>query len=107
VDHKGDYRVDLTQDEIESLPPYNDSDLESKWLTTTAVTVPSGEARPIMHRVATDRNITPLPSNRLTRDREVLLPTMKKKPCRTSRPCGRKLPLGVDLRWPQPTLEHV
>ena len=33
VDHEGDFRVDLTQDQIESLPPYNESDLESeeKW----------------------------------------------------------------------------
>jgi sporulation protein YlmC with PRC-barrel domain len=59
--HKDDYQVDLTKQQIETFPPYKESDLQeekswgdyehryrSKWVVD-----------PVMHREATDRNITP------------------------------------------------
>ncbi len=61
--HENDFETDLTRDQVESFPPYNESDLasdsdwagyedryRSKWLSD-----------PVMHRVGTDRNITPTP----------------------------------------------
>ena len=93
VDHEGDYRVDLTQDQIESLPPYNESDLESeeKWADYNGRYRSQWEAKPIMHRVATDRNITPTTQQQIDAGSGSLPSAMTKKPCRTSRRCGRKL----------------
>ncbi len=61
MEHSNDFEVGLTKEQIESFPPYNDSNLESeqgrsdyekryrsKW-----------ESGPVMHRLGTDRNITP------------------------------------------------
>ena len=109
VDHEGDYRVDLTQDQIESLPPYNESDLESeeKWADYNGRYRSQWEAKPIMHRVATDRNITPPRSSRLTPDRAPCLRIMKKKPCRTSPPCGRKLQWALTPAVPAGAGTHL
>ncbi len=59
--HEQDFQVDLTQHQIESLPPYHESHLESdeKWADYDGRYRSRWEANPIMHRVATDRNITP------------------------------------------------
>lgn len=61
VDHDDDFRVDLSQHQIESFPPYNEADIESdeKWADYDGRYRSQWEAKPIMHRVATDRNITP------------------------------------------------
>jgi PRC-barrel domain len=61
VDHDGDFRVDLTQSQIENFPPYNESDIESdeKWADYDGRYRSQWESKPIMHRVATDRNVTP------------------------------------------------
>jgi len=60
VDHE-DFRVDLSQAQIESFPPYNEADIESdeKWADYDGRYRSQWEAKPVMHRVATDRNITP------------------------------------------------
>jgi sporulation protein YlmC with PRC-barrel domain len=61
VDHDEDFRVDLSQAQIESFPPYNEADIESdeKWADYDGRYRSQWEAKPVMHRVATDRNITP------------------------------------------------
>ncbi len=61
VDHDNDFRVYLSQEQIESFPPYKESDLESdeKWADYDGRYRSQWESKPIMHRVATDRNITP------------------------------------------------
>jgi PRC-barrel domain len=61
LQHEDDFKVDLTQEQIESFPPYNESDLESEeeWNDYQGRYRSQWEEKPIMHRVATDRNITP------------------------------------------------
>ena len=59
--HEDDFQVHLTREQIESFPPYNESDMESdeKWNDYEGRYRSQWEEKPIMHRVATDRNITP------------------------------------------------
>jgi hypothetical protein len=59
--HKDDFAVDLNQQEVESLPPYNELDLESdeQWADYEGRYRSKWEANPVMHRAETDRNITP------------------------------------------------
>jgi hypothetical protein len=61
VQHEDDFRVHLTQQQIESFPPYNESDVESeeKWKNYEGRYRSEWVAEPVMHRVATDRNVTP------------------------------------------------
>jgi hypothetical protein len=61
VQHEDAFTVDLTKEQIESFPPYNESDIESdeKWADYDGRYRSQWEAKPVMHRVATDRNITP------------------------------------------------
>jgi sporulation protein YlmC with PRC-barrel domain len=61
VQYEDDFTVDLTQEQIESFPPYNEADIESdeKWADYDGRYRSQWEANPVMHRVATDRNITP------------------------------------------------
>jgi hypothetical protein len=61
LQHEDDFRVELTRQQIESFPPYNETDIESdeKWADYDGRYRSRWEADPIMHRVATDRNITP------------------------------------------------
>jgi hypothetical protein len=60
-EHKDDYQVSLTKNQIESFPPYNESDVPSpeKWGDYENRYRSKWETGPVMHRVATDRNITP------------------------------------------------
>lgn len=59
--HKDDFETDLTKQQIESFPPYNESDLESeeRWRNYERGYRSKWEANPVMHRAETDRNITP------------------------------------------------
>jgi hypothetical protein len=61
LDHEDDFTVYLTKGQIETFPPYNESDLESddKWSDYDGRYRSQWESNPVMHRVATDRNITP------------------------------------------------
>ncbi|HVO63961.1 MAG TPA: PRC-barrel domain-containing protein [Terriglobales bacterium] len=61
AEHGDDYRVDLTKEQIENLPPYNESDLKSddKWQDYENKYRSKWETGPVMHRAETDRNITP------------------------------------------------
>jgi hypothetical protein len=72
AEHKDDFAVDLNKQQIESLPPYDDSHLESdeQWNDYEGRYRSKWEADPVMHRVGTDRNITPttpqMPGNSLS-----------------------------------------
>jgi hypothetical protein len=59
--HKDDFAVDLNKGQVESFPPYNESDLESEqqWADYEGRYRSKWEADPVMHRAGTDRNITP------------------------------------------------
>ena len=59
--HEGDFAVDLTKQQIESFPPYNEKDLssEDKWNDYEGKYRSKWETGPVMHRAETDRNITP------------------------------------------------
>ncbi|HVN18245.1 MAG TPA: PRC-barrel domain-containing protein [Dongiaceae bacterium] len=59
--HKDDFEADLTKQQVESFPPYNESDLdsESKWSGYEREYRSKWVTDPVMHRAETDRNITP------------------------------------------------
>lgn len=59
--HKDDFAVDLTKEQVEGFPPYNESDLESEaqWSDYEGKYRSKWEESPVMHRAETDRNITP------------------------------------------------
>ncbi|SRR5579862_4679412 len=59
--HEDDFKVDLTKQQVESFPPYNESDLESenKWSAYEGKYRAKWVDDPVMHRAETDRNITP------------------------------------------------
>ncbi len=59
--HENDFKVDLNKQQIESFPPYNESDLEteSKWAGYEDRYRAKWISSPVMHRAETDRNITP------------------------------------------------
>lgn len=58
--HKDDFEVDLNKKQIESFPPYNETDLESdeRWSDYEQRYRAQWEADPVMHMKETDRNIT-------------------------------------------------
>lgn len=59
--HENDYEANLTKQQVESFPPYNESDLKSeqKWSKYEGQYRSKWVADPVMHRAETDRNITP------------------------------------------------
>ena len=59
--HKDDFEANVTKQQIESFPPYDESDLksESKWNTYEGKYRAKWVTDPVMHRAETDRNITP------------------------------------------------
>jgi hypothetical protein len=61
AEHADDFAADLTKAQVESFPPYEESDLESeqKWADYEGRYRSKWEADPVMHRAGTDRNITP------------------------------------------------
>jgi hypothetical protein len=61
VNHQDDFSADLTKEQVESLPPYQEVDLESdeQWSDYEGRYRSKWEANPVMHRAETDRNITP------------------------------------------------
>ena len=62
--HEDDFQVHLTREQIESFPPYNESDIESdeKWNDYEGRYRSKWSDGPVMHREGTDRNITPTTS---------------------------------------------
>lgn len=61
AEHKDDFAVDLSKQQVESLPPYDESHLESdqQWSDYEGKYRSKWETNPVMHREGTDRNITP------------------------------------------------
>ncbi len=59
--HEGDFQVDLDKKQVEAFPAYNESDIESseRWGDYEGRYRSKWADGPIMHREATDRNITP------------------------------------------------
>jgi sporulation protein YlmC with PRC-barrel domain len=60
-EHKDDFTVDLSKQQVENLPPYDELQLESdeQWAEYEDRYRSKWEADPVMHRLGTDRNITP------------------------------------------------
>src|ERR1700691_5349502 len=59
--HDNDFTVDLTKTQVESFPPYQETDLESdeQWTDCEGKYRSKWDADPVMHREGTDRNTTP------------------------------------------------
>ncbi|PYX51219.1 MAG: hypothetical protein DMG79_03630 [Acidobacteria bacterium] len=59
--HTDDFEASLDKRQIESFPPYNESDLnsDSKWADYEGRYKSKWVADPVMHRAETDRNVTP------------------------------------------------
>lgn len=59
--HENDFEANLDKRQIESFPPYNESDLESEsqWAGYEGRYRSKWVADPVMHRAETDRNVTP------------------------------------------------
>jgi hypothetical protein len=63
AEHKDEFAVDLTKQQVEGFPPYKESDVQSEknWSDYEGRYRSSWQAGPVMHREGTDRNITPTP----------------------------------------------
>jgi PRC-barrel domain len=61
LQHENDFLVDLTKEGIEAFPPYDGALLtsEEKWADYEKRYRSKWVERPVMHREATDRNVTP------------------------------------------------
>jgi hypothetical protein len=61
LQHEDDFLVDLTKEQIESFPPYDGKALtsEEKWADYERRYRSQWVENPVMHREATDRNVTP------------------------------------------------
>jgi hypothetical protein len=59
--HEDDFQVDLEKAQVEKFPPYSEEDVESsrRWADYEGRYRSKWASGPIMHREATDRNITP------------------------------------------------
>lgn len=67
LQHEDDFLVDLTQEQIESFPPYDEKTLtsEEKWADYEKHYREKWVEKPVMHRESTDRNITPTTKQQL------------------------------------------
>jgi hypothetical protein len=63
ADHDGDFTVNVDKQQIETFPPYNESDLHSdeKWKDYEKKFDEAWQAGPVQHREGSDRDITPTP----------------------------------------------
>jgi hypothetical protein len=63
ADHDGDFTVNLDKKQIESFPPYNESDLhsEEKWRNYEREFDQAWSSGPVQHREGSDHDITPTP----------------------------------------------
>ena len=59
--HEDDFEANLTKQQIENFPPFDESDLKSdaKWSDYEGKYRAKWVADPVMHRAETDRNVTP------------------------------------------------
>lgn len=102
LDHEEDFRVSLGKEQIESFPPYNESDLESddKWSDYEGRYRSQWEADPIMHRVATDRNITPTTKQQIDAGSGALPSEDEDETVSDITPMRTEASLGVDPSGP-------
>lgn len=62
ADHEGDFTVNVDKQQIESFPPYNESDVHSqKWQDYEKKFDQAWHAGPVQHREGSDRDVTPTP----------------------------------------------
>ena len=63
ADHEGDFTANVDKQQIESFPPYNESDLysEETWQDYEKKFDQAWHAGPVQHREGSDRDITPTP----------------------------------------------
>ena len=61
AEHKDDFAVNLTKEQVESFPPYDEKRLESddQWADYEKTYRAQWKADPVQHRAGTDRDITP------------------------------------------------
>ena len=61
AEHQDDFTANLTKEQVESFPPYSETDLESdeQWSDYEGRYRSKWEANPVLHRAETDRKITP------------------------------------------------
>jgi hypothetical protein len=61
TEHDNDFAANLTKAQVESFPPYSETDLESdeQWTDYEGRYRSKWEANPVLHRVGTDRDVTP------------------------------------------------
>lgn len=61
TEHQDDFVVDLSKQQVEGFPPYDEAHLESdeQWSDYEGRYRSKWETSPVMHRAETDRNITP------------------------------------------------
>ncbi len=85
VEHEDDFQVDLTKQQIESFPPYEESDLkdEERWTDYERRYRSKWEAGPVMHRAETDRNVTPTTAQ-MTQGTGATVPMIGETPRRDS-----------------------
>jgi PRC-barrel domain protein len=89
--HEGALRVDLSKQQIEGFPPFDEKDLESEknWGDYERRYRSKWEQHPVMHRVETDRNVTPTTSQ-MTRGTGAAGPT-------TGAPPVEQPPAGMNV----------
>jgi PRC-barrel domain len=98
--HEDDFASDLTKQQVESFPPYNESDLNSPegWADYEVRYRSKWEASPVMHRAETDRNITPT-TQQLQGNQSSLRAEGARVP-ETSRQSSREVPLTEKVTSP-------
>jgi len=67
VQHRNDYLAELTKQQIETFPPYDGEAITTQegWDDYDRRYRSNWETGPVMHRAATDRNITPTPQQQI------------------------------------------
>lgn len=102
VQHEDDFRVDLTQTQIETFPPYDESYVssEEKFSDYEGRYRSKWEEKPIMHRVATDRNITPTTQQQIDAGSGSLASTAEDETVSDVTPMRTEASLSVDPSGP-------
>lgn len=108
--HEGDFACDLTKQEVESFPPYDEKDLENRrqWEDYEDSYRAKWQTKPVMHRAETDRNITPttlqmegnrnsaIASGNESELRPIAADVDRASLDAADKPTGRVVPAGVD-----------
>lgn len=109
LQHENDFLVDLTKEQIETFPPYDGATLtsEEQWADYEKRYRSKWVEKPVMHREATDRNITPTTKQQINA-RSGTIPTGSAKPASEIEteitPVHKEAsmdvsPSGPSLRW--------